>query len=125
MHISQIIAAVVLAAIPVFALPIDETNTNLAERSPIFKITNSGKSYTCHPKNNKSSVKSFTVSQARAEEQAFQGGFTAGKSGGSDEPHHYRKYAKDVDTIQWGVGDCNAIAGQKGRKIELWECKYM
>ncbi|KAK7973361.1 hypothetical protein PG996_007588 [Apiospora saccharicola] len=101
MHFSQILFALALAA-SASAHPVDHSSSHLLERDG---------TYTCKPKENDSSVKTFTVSESRAKNQAAAGAFEAGKSG---DPHKYG----NGDGIKWDVKGCDRTGKDKH---QLWE----
>ncbi|KAK6839466.1 hypothetical protein PG989_016159 [Apiospora arundinis] len=101
MHFSKTIFALAVAA-SASALPVDDVDSTLLARAG---------TYTCKPKENQSSEKSFTVSDARAVAQAAAGAFSPGKSG---DPHQYG----NGDNIKWGVKGCDKTGKNKH---QLWE----
>lgn len=101
MYFSKTILALALAASPIFALPVEESSNDIVARAG---------SYSCKPKDNKSNIKTFTISEDRVNAQAKIAMYKAGKSG---DPHHYG----NGDNIKWGVKGCN----KKG--TQLYECK--
>jgi hypothetical protein len=105
MYFTKTILPMALAAAPIFALPVVESSNDL--------VTRAG-TYTCKPKDNESSIKSFTVSEDRAVAQAKVALYTAGKSG---DPHEYG----NSDTFRWGVKGCDKTGKNKNK---LYECKY-
>ncbi|KAF2819602.1 hypothetical protein CC86DRAFT_388010 [Ophiobolus disseminans] len=104
MYFSTTILALALASSPIFALPVDESSNDLVARAG---------TYSCKPKDNHSDVKTFTVSQARAEAQAKVGMFKAGKSG---DPHEFKN--KGDKPIKWGVKGCDKTGKNKNLLYE-------
>lgn len=102
MHVSKAFFALAALAVSALALPVDGGENELLERDS---------TYICKPKENNSTVKTFTVSDVRAVTQAAAGDFEPGKSG---DPHKYG----NGDDIRWGVNGCNK------NKNQLWECKW-
>ncbi|KAK7917599.1 hypothetical protein PG985_011207 [Apiospora marii] len=101
MHFSQTLLTLALVA-SISAHPVDGSGSHLLERDD---------KYSCKPKENDSSIKTFTVSEDRAKKQAAAGAFEAGKSG---DPHKYG----NGDGIKWGVKGCDRTGKDK---YQLWE----
>ncbi|KAH8714859.1 Ribonuclease/ribotoxin [Phaeosphaeriaceae sp. PMI808] len=102
MYFTKTILPLALAAAPIFALPVDESSNDLVARAG---------TYTCRPRDNESSVKSFTVSEDRAVAQAKIALYAAGKSG---DPHKYG----NGDGFKWGVKGCDKTGNKKNQLYE-------
>ncbi|KAH5426431.1 hypothetical protein HBI47_118860 [Parastagonospora nodorum] len=112
MYFTNTMFPLALVAAPIFALPFDESSNDLVARAD---------KYTCKPENNESDVKSFAVSEKRAEEQVKVAMFTAGTSG---DPHQYG----NGDGIKWGVKGCDKKGDKKNQLYEypiFWDTAKM